>query len=263
MSEPVENLSAIMDDVPVPDVSQLITEDDTPVDNMFSEKQMRLLTEPLYSAWEGPPEGRPFLAAANVGVFATATNNPLVPDVFLSLDTSSRRPLSVKRNRSYFIWEHGKPPDIVIEVVSNKEGGELDRKVRAYERMRVVHYVVFDPFEMLSNVLLMRFELLGGQLVQQKGNLWVPAAGLGLTLWRGPYEGDTEQWLRWCRKDGSVVSTGAERADAEKQRADASDQRADAEKQRADAAKQQAEAEKQRAERLAARLRELGVDPEA
>ena len=30
-----------------PVVDHLVTEDDTPVDNVFSEKQMRLLTEPL------------------------------------------------------------------------------------------------------------------------------------------------------------------------------------------------------------------------
>ena len=33
----------------IPDVEHLITEDDTPVDNLLSEKQRRLLTEPLYS----------------------------------------------------------------------------------------------------------------------------------------------------------------------------------------------------------------------
>ena len=52
------------------DIQCLITEDDTPVDNLPSEKQQRLLTEPLYSAWAGPGEGRTFLAAANVGIFA-------------------------------------------------------------------------------------------------------------------------------------------------------------------------------------------------
>ena len=72
MSEPVENLSAVnLDDIPVPDVSQLITEDDTSADNAFSEKQLRLLTEPLYSGWDGPPGDRPFLVSANVGVFTT------------------------------------------------------------------------------------------------------------------------------------------------------------------------------------------------
>jgi hypothetical protein len=50
-----------------PNVDHLVTEDDTPVDNIFSEKQQRLLTEPLYNSWSGPGEGRPFVAMANVG----------------------------------------------------------------------------------------------------------------------------------------------------------------------------------------------------
>jgi len=229
MNKPLENLPpGLMDDIPVPDVSQLITEDDTPVDNVFSEKQMRLLTEPLYSGWEGPPDGRPFIVAANVGVFPSATDAPLVPDVFLSLDTAWRQPMSEKRNRSYFIWEHGKPPDLVIEVVSNKEGGELDRKVRAYERMHVLQYVVFDPFAMLGDALLTRFEMHGGVLVQQEGDLWFSTVGLGLALWKSTYEGHPAEWLRWCREDRSLVPTGAKRADAADQRADAAAERADA-----------------------------------
>ena len=51
----------------MPDVQCLITEDETPVDNLPSEKQQRLLTEPLYSACAGPGAGRTFLAAANDG----------------------------------------------------------------------------------------------------------------------------------------------------------------------------------------------------
>ena len=37
----------------LPDIQNLVTEGDTPVDNMPSEKQQRLLTEPLYSSWAG------------------------------------------------------------------------------------------------------------------------------------------------------------------------------------------------------------------
>ena len=55
------------------EMENLVTEDDTPVDNILSEKQQRLLTEPLYGAWSGPdqhaPGHRPFLALANVGLF--------------------------------------------------------------------------------------------------------------------------------------------------------------------------------------------------
>ena len=60
----------------VPNVENLVTEDDTPVDNLFCAKQQRLLVEPLYSAWAGPGEGRPFLADANVGVFYAVRQPP-------------------------------------------------------------------------------------------------------------------------------------------------------------------------------------------
>lgn len=35
------------------EMEYLVTEDDTPVDNIFSEKQQHLLTEPHYGAWVG------------------------------------------------------------------------------------------------------------------------------------------------------------------------------------------------------------------
>ena len=235
------------DEIPVPDVSGLITEDDTPVDNVYSEKQMRLLTEPLYTSWT-PKEGGRYFLAANVGVFATASNEALVPDVFLSLDTTPKQPFKEKRNRCYFVWEHGKPPDVVIEVVSNTEGDELTRKLRGYERMRVTHYVVFDPWQYLGTGVLSRFEQHAGALVQADGPLRLPGIDLGLTLWEGTFEHEAALWLRWCRCDGELIPSGAEQAEQEKQRAAQE--------------KQRAEQEKQRADRLAAKLRALGVDPD-
>ena len=88
-----------------PDVSHIITEDDEPVDNMFSEKQMRLLTEPLYTSWK--PD-RKFLAAANVGVFSSVHRPAIVPDMFLSMDVEPHENWWKKEHRSYFIlgiWE--------------------------------------------------------------------------------------------------------------------------------------------------------------
>ncbi|MEM1033359.1 MAG: Uma2 family endonuclease [Myxococcota bacterium] len=235
------------EEVPIPDVSGLITEDDTPVDNVYSEKQMRLLTEPLYASWT-PPDGRPFFLAANVGVFARPSNDALVPDVFLSLDTAPKTPLHLKQNRSYFVWEHGKPPDVVVEVVSNREGDELTRKLRGYERMRVVHYVVYDPERQLSDLELCRFELQGGVLVAAEGPLRLPSLDLGLTRWPGTFEQQDSRWLRWCRLDGTIIPTGAERASTAEERASTAEERAST-----------AEA---RAARLEAKLRELGLDPE-
>ena len=74
--------------IPAPDVSHLVTEDDTPVDNIFSERQMALLRETLYTSWEGPGEGRPFVAMGNVALYATNFLTLLAPDLLLSLDVS-------------------------------------------------------------------------------------------------------------------------------------------------------------------------------
>jgi hypothetical protein len=50
-----------------PDISHLVIEDDTPVDNFRSEKQQRLLTDIFYSSWG---ISQALVTAANVGVFS-------------------------------------------------------------------------------------------------------------------------------------------------------------------------------------------------
>jgi hypothetical protein len=65
----------------MPQIDHLITEDDTPVDNVFSEKQQRLLTEPLHSTWrQTMTQDRPFVVFANVGLFYTTRKQAVVPD---------------------------------------------------------------------------------------------------------------------------------------------------------------------------------------
>ena len=230
--------SALLSDVPVPDASKLVTEDDTPLDNLYSEKQQRLLTESLYASWPGPPadEGgyRPWVAMANVGLFVTAKAPPLVPDTLVSVDVTLPDEVWSKEHRSYFVWEYGKVPDVVIEVVSNREGGELDTRRRRYALMRVPFYVVWDPEGLLGGAPLHAFKLVGNVYAPEE-RAWVPALSLELLPWEGSYEGLSERWLRWRTADGVVIPTGAERA----------------------------EVERERAERLAARLRALGVDPDA
>ncbi len=242
-----------------PDISAIQTEDDAPVDNIISEKQMRLLTEPLYTSWPGPPgdDGAPlpFVAFANVGVFTTASEPAVVPDVFLSVEVTLHEDFHRKEHRTYFVWEFGKVPDVVIEVVSNREGGELGAKKNRYARMRVPSYVVWDPEEILSTERLQVFELRGVRY-QRVSEARFADLGLGLTVWEGRFENATYHWLRWCDVTGAVIPTGAERAAAMEARADEARARADEATVRADEAKV-------RAERMAAKLRALGIDPDA
>jgi len=258
----VQELLASMEIPPeaLPNVDDLVTEDDTPVDNIFSEKQQRLLTESLYSSWAGPGEGRPFLALANVGLFYAVREPPLVPDVMLSLDVRGpTEDVWAKRNRSYFVWEYGKPPEVIIEVVSNQSGEETGRKLRLYAQIGVAYYAIFDPSEYVQTGPLHVYALRDKRYEEISGN-WLPAVGLGLTLWQGTYAGMENTWLRWCDQQGHLIPTGAERAEQERQRAEQERQRAEQERQRAEQERQRAERAEQEVARLRARLRELGID---
>ena len=241
-------------DYPLSVLESLVTEDDKPVDGLFQSKQQRLLVEPLRSSWAGPAGDGLYLVDANVGVFLSPKEPPIVPDAFLSLGVAIGDDLSLKANRSYFVWLYRKPPDVVVEIVSNTKGGEGVDKAEIYARMGVKYYAVFDPFAFIGDELL-RVQELRGQSYQRMESNWMPAIGLGLRLWQGKFEDYTSEWLRWCDEDGVVIPTGAEQAKAERERAKAANEQTMTERVRADA-------ERERGERLAAKLRELGIDPE-
>lgn len=215
-----------------PDISQLITEDDTPVDNILSEKQQRLLTEPLYSSWEGMGNDRTFVALANVGVFYMARNPAVVPDVLFSADVEMPDDFSLKENRSYFLWEFGKAPDIALEIVSNKVGKEDSEKKQIYARMRIEYYAIYDPLEVLMPQKLTVYRLRGWSYELYDSTAF-PEFNLALTLWEGEFEKHQREWLRWTNDHGELVLTGKELAAQEKSRAN----------------------------RLAEKLRAMGVDP--
>jgi len=210
-----------------------------------------LLAETLYTGWTPPPNeeypqgGRVFWGAANVGLFPVVRNPAIVPDVFLSLDVAP--PENWHKTKSYFFWEFGKAPDVVIEIVSNIKGGELGGKKYDYARLKVTYYVVFDPQQLLKEGLLQVFELRRGKFKRLKSS-YLPEVGLGLTLWYGEYETKEDTYLRWCDQEGNLLPTGKELAIREAERAD----------QEAEA-RRQAEA---RAAQMAAKLRELGLDPD-
>ncbi len=246
------------------DISHLVIEDDKPVDNFHSAQQQRLLINAICSSKTLP---RPFLAEANVGLFYQIKSDPIVPDVLLSLGVQRANDLTEKRNRSYFVWELGKVPDVCIEIVSNKEGDEVGLSQRSkqkgktqskkdlYREIGIPYYVVFDPLQQLKtemNGALLRVwhqengrytELTSEAGIRTIGQVvWLEAVGVGLTLWEGCFEEDVSRlWVRWCDREGNILPTGAEGMDIEHQRA---------------------EVEKSRADRLAAKLRALGIDPE-
>lgn len=160
---------------------------------------------------------------------------------------------------SYVIWQEGVSPFIVIELLSpGTEDEDLGQTVRqkgnpptkwqVYERiLRVPYYVVFSRY---TNEIQI-FRLVGSRYEQvslNDGRLLVPELGLSLGLWQGEYEGINRLWLRWFSLEGESISIPSEEADAAIARAIQ--------------AEQEAARTRATAERLAAKLRELNIDPE-
>jgi Uma2 family endonuclease len=201
-----------------PSIDHIITEDGAPVDGVFSEKQMRLLTHPLYASWK---TDKTFVAFANIGLFYGVDIQPIVPDVLLSVNVRLPESVFPKINRSYFVWKYGKPPEVVIEIVSNREGGEDTSKLEIYTDVRVSNYVIYDPEGHLSDNPLRLFRLQQDQLVEDLNQPFTfPNLDLGLKIWNGAFELTDSAWLRWTDTQGNLILTGEEVANMERLRAD-------------------------------------------
>ncbi len=208
------------------DNDSLVIKDDQPVDSIFAAIQYRLLVDALRSSWK-PHDGQPFLALPNVGLFYHDAKPPLRPDVMLCLDVRFRGDPRRKENLSYFIWRFGKPPNVVVELVSDRRGGEDTTKLLKYAEIGVSYYVIFDPDKHLSDDGLRSFGLQEGKYTPLPKN-WLANVGLGVTLWESAYEDHPATWwLRWCDERGELIPTAVEQK-----------------------------------ERLAAKLRAAGIDPD-
>ena len=271
----------LLTDVETPteiDISHLVIEDDKPVDNLQSARQQRFFVQTLY---DSDAIAQPFLAETNVGLFYNLKEDPIVPDVMLSLGVQHAEDYSQKKNRSYFVWEMGKLPEICIEIVSNREGDEvnLSRKSQRkgktvskkdrYARIGIQYYVVFDPLDQIQSDMGYSKAKIWTRsvdsdypetLAQSMNNIgefiWLDEMAIGLTLWYGEFEESISRvWLRWCDIDGNVILTGSERAKIADHRAEIADRRAEEEKTRAESAEA-------KSRRLADRLRAMGINPD-
>ena len=94
---------------------------------------------PLYARLRGPD----CFVASELRVHCNRRNlrDYLEPDVLVALGVPDRL------RRRYLLWDEGKAPDLVIEILSpsSEENGDLDRKREWYRQVGVREYVVIDP----------------------------------------------------------------------------------------------------------------------
>jgi Uma2 family endonuclease len=174
------------------------------------------------------------------------------PDVFVVKDVPSGE------RRSWVVWQEGKAPDVVIELLSpsTAKRDKTEKKQIYQKQLRVTEYFWYNPFNPED---FAGFNLQAGVYhplsFDDRQRLVSQQLGLALVRWQGIYKQVEAVWLRWATLEGELLPTDGELVQQERQRVEEERQRAEEERQRA-------EEERQRADRLAAKLRELGIDPD-
>ena len=159
--------------------------------------------------------------------------------------------------KSYVVWEEGdRFPDVIIELISEStEHVDRGRKFELYQNVfRTPEYFLFNPISLDFN---------GFRL---EGDRYEPIKPDSLGRWRSQVLGldlkVDKDWLRWYEPQGLRLPTGDELARQAEEWAEQERERAEQERERAEQERERAEQERRRAAALAARLRELGVDPD-
>ena len=162
-------------------------------------------------------------------------------------------------------------------LLSRTPGAEYKRKKRKYAQYGVLYYVIYAPLRVGKQKLTFyRLNREGKYELQEENPMWMPEIGLGIGTEVGTFQGVTREWLYWYDEQGNRYSSPEappqqepearlqaelQRQQAEFQRQQEPEARLQTEFQRQQEPEARLQAELQ-VEKLAARLRELGIDPD-
>ncbi len=228
----------------------LLTDD--PVDNINQATLAAALTESLELAGKLPETA---LTPTNYGICATLNGKFVVK----APDWAYIPHITVKRSevvRSYTPRLQGEIPTLVLEFLSETEGGEYSIKEtyppgKYFYYEQILQVPNYGIFELETGILELyhlgenkRYQL---ESANEESRYWIPEMQLFLGVWEGQRENRPGYWLRWWDEEGNLLFWSTERVEQEQQRTEQERQRA--------------EQEHQRAERLAAQLRAAGIEP--
>ncbi len=241
---------------PIPDIELLSTEL-PPTDLIYDDgepmesNQHRIAMNTLIDSLENSlmKQRNDFFVGGNMFIYYSAiqakNRDFRGPDFFLVLDTNFDN-----SRKAWVVWnENGRYPDVVIELMSPSTA-DIDKgeKKYIYEKIfKTREYYVFDPFDRNSlQGWRLNEEMKYQEIVpNEKGWLLCQSVNLWLGPWEGVINREKAHWLRFYEQNGNVVLLPAEEAQLEAQQAQLEAQQA-----------------QQKLGLLAARLRELGENPE-
>jgi len=242
----------------LPGQDELPCDDGIPMETQRHRLQMQLLIDSL----------QPWLAqqcsgyvGGNMFVYFSEkqlrNQNFKGPDVFVVLDVPQ-----VER-KSWVVWEEGKGPNIVIELLSESTTAvdKGEKKTVYQDELKVNEYYWFDPFNCEDFVGWKRDKKKGYQkkAFDAQKRLMSDELGLALVRWEGVFNGVKAVWLRWATLEGELLPTAEE---YERQQKEEERRAKEQERQAKEEERREKEQAQQRAELLAAKLRALGINPD-
>jgi Uma2 family endonuclease len=256
----------------LPDHMQLPETDGAIVENFQEHPQGTLLTESITPVLKRLHPDNHYLIGADSGIYwryiaAEPLRGCKSPDWFYVPNVPPM--LGGTYRRSYVLWQEHVPPRVVLEFVSGDGSEERDPtpetgKFWVYEQaIRAAYYGIFDSERLLLEV----YQLVQGRyqrlVPNARGRFPIAPLGVELGIWQGEYGNMTLPWLRWWDAQGNLLPAWHETTEEERQAKEQAERRAEEERQAKEQARQETEAAVQCADRLAAKLRALGIDPEA
>jgi hypothetical protein len=189
---------------------------DDPVDNINQPALAAALTESLQLAQKLPATA---LTPTNYGICATINGKIAVkaPDwAYIPQITVDRSEVV----RSYTPQLQGEIPILVLEFLSDTEGGEYSVKETFppgkfffYEQiLQVPNYGIFEP-----NTGTLELYRLGTNGRYQResandhGRFWIPEMDIFLGVWTGERENREGYWLRWWDEQENLLLWGTEK----------------------------------------------------
>ncbi|MEH2052771.1 Uma2 family endonuclease [Nostoc sp.] len=198
-----------------PSQAELPYDDGIPMDSARHKAQMDLLIDALIPWLSEREDG---FIGGNMFVYyslAQVRNKDFKgPDFFAVLGVPKGE------RRSWVVWEEGKAPDVVIELLSDStaQADKNLKKLIYQNQMRVPEYFWYDPFNPDDLAGFSNEKGVYQPIAANAQNQLVSQSlGLALQLWQGNYKGINATWLRWAMSLEELLPTPEEK---ERQRAD-------------------------------------------
>ncbi|MUL38904.1 Uma2 family endonuclease [Gloeocapsopsis dulcis] len=198
-----------------PTQDELPCDDGIPIETQRHKVQMNLLIHSLLPWLDQRSDG---YASGNMFVYfslAQVRNQDFRgPDFFAVLGVPK------KERKSWVVWEEGKAPDVVIELLSDStaQADKNEKKLIYQNQLRVPEYFWFDPFNPNDWAgFFLKHGVYHPITPNAQNQLVSQSLGLALQHWQGTYEGVEATWLRWATLDGELLPTFEEQ---ERQRAE-------------------------------------------